>query len=65
MEPYHMINRLLDFLSGREAPAMAESPDEREHAVAALLIEAARMDKNFEAAERTIIEHRRYALCGV
>lgn len=51
-----MINRLLDFLSGRAAPALAESKDELEHAVAALLIEAARMDENFDAAERAAIE---------
>lgn len=51
-----MINRLLDFISGREAPPLAESPDDLEHAVAALLIEAARMDEKFDAAERTIIE---------
>lgn len=51
-----MINRLLDFLSGRAAPALAKSTDDLEHAVAALLIEAARMDENFDAAERTTIE---------
>ena len=51
-----MIDRLLDFLSGREAPAVAVSTEELEHAVAALLIEAARMDDNFDAAERTTIE---------
>jgi uncharacterized tellurite resistance protein B-like protein len=51
-----MINRLLDFLSGREAPHLVESKDDLEHAVAALLIEAARMDENFDAAERAVIE---------
>jgi uncharacterized tellurite resistance protein B-like protein len=51
-----MINRLLELLSGREAPALAESRDDLEQAVAALLIEAARMDENFDAAERATIE---------
>jgi uncharacterized tellurite resistance protein B-like protein len=50
-----MINRLLDFLSGRAAPAASESREESQHAVAALLIEAARMDDNFDAAERATI----------
>ncbi len=51
-----MIDRLLDFLSGREAPALARGSDDLEHAVAALLIEAARMDDDFDAAERATIE---------
>jgi uncharacterized tellurite resistance protein B-like protein len=51
-----MIDRLFDFLSGRAAPAVAASPGELQHAVAALLIEAARMDDNFDAAERATIE---------
>lgn len=51
-----MISRLLDFLSGREAPAPGRHVDDLEHAVAALLIEAARMDENFDAAERATIE---------
>ena len=52
-----MINRLLDFISGREAPALAKgSDDDLKHAVAALLIEAARMDDNFDAAERATVE---------
>jgi uncharacterized tellurite resistance protein B-like protein len=51
-----MIDRLLDFLSGREAPAVAEKADDLAHAVAALLIEAARMDDSFDAAERATIE---------
>jgi uncharacterized tellurite resistance protein B-like protein len=52
----HMINRLLDFLNGRAAPHLAESKDDLEHAVAALLIEAARMDENFDVGERATIE---------
>jgi len=51
-----MIDRMLDFLTGRKAPALAGSPDELELAVAALLIEAARMDDQFDAAERATIE---------
>ncbi|MGE3873533.1 MAG: TerB family tellurite resistance protein [Parvibaculaceae bacterium] len=50
-----MISRLLDFLSGREAPVVARSPDELAHAVAALLIEAARMDENFDVSERATV----------
>jgi uncharacterized tellurite resistance protein B-like protein len=51
-----MIDRVLDFLTGRRTPEVAESPDELELAVAALLIEAARMDDQFDAAERATIE---------
>lgn len=51
-----MIDRLLDFLTGRAAPAVAASTDDLAHAVAALLIEGARMDENFDAAERATIE---------
>ena len=48
-----MIKRLRDFLSGQAAPA---GPDELQLAVAALLIEAARMDDDFTAGERAAIE---------
>ncbi len=51
-----MIERLLTFLAGMEAPAAEPKPDELELAVAALLIEAARMDDNFDTAERATIE---------
>ncbi len=51
-----MIDRMLDFLTGRKAPSLAGSPDELELAVAALLIEAARMDDQFDEAERATIE---------
>ncbi len=51
-----MIDRVLDFLSGRRAPEFAKSSDDLEVAVAALLIEAARMDDQFDAAERATIE---------
>jgi uncharacterized tellurite resistance protein B-like protein len=50
-----MLSRLLDFLTGREAPALEERTDELQLSVAALLIEAARMDSTFDAAERGTI----------
>jgi uncharacterized tellurite resistance protein B-like protein len=50
-----MIERVLLFLTGRAAPAPAEGGDELALAVAALLIEAARMDDSFDAAERAAI----------
>ncbi|HEY4135284.1 MAG TPA: TerB family tellurite resistance protein [Alphaproteobacteria bacterium] len=49
-----MFDRVLELLSGREAPATA-SVDDLEIAVAALLIEAARMDDHFDGVERTAI----------
>lgn len=51
-----MIDRMLDFLTGRKAPSLSGNPDELELAVAALLIEAARMDDRFDEAERATIE---------
>jgi uncharacterized tellurite resistance protein B-like protein len=51
-----MIDRVLDFLTGRNAPALADKPDELELAVAALLIEAGRMDDQFDAPERATTE---------
>jgi uncharacterized tellurite resistance protein B-like protein len=51
-----MIDRLLEFLSGQEAPALEESADELQLSVAALLIEAAHMDSSFDEAERATIE---------
>jgi uncharacterized tellurite resistance protein B-like protein len=52
-----MIERVLEFLTGRAAPAAAaETGDDLEMAVAALLIEAARMDDSFDAGERATIE---------
>ncbi len=50
-----MIDRLLNFLTGNAAPAAAAGTDELQLAVAALLIEAARMDENFDAAEQATI----------
>jgi uncharacterized tellurite resistance protein B-like protein len=51
-----MIDRLLAFLSGTETPHPKDSIDDVQFAVAALLIEAGRMDNNFDAAERATIE---------
>ncbi len=52
-----MLDRLADFLAGRSAPAaISGASDDMHLAVAALLIEAARMDSNFDAAERAAIE---------
>ena len=51
-----MFDRMLGFLTGRNVPAPGGQPDELELAVAALLIEAARMDDEFNNAERTTIE---------
>src|SRR5687767_13958907 len=52
-----MLNRLADFLVGRGMPAIGNhAADEMHLAVAALLIEAARMDSTFDAAERASIE---------
>lgn len=51
-----MLDRLVDFLAGRSAPAANPGATDDMHlAVAALLIEAARMDSNFDAAERAAI----------
>jgi len=51
-----MLDRLIEFLSGREAPALEESADDLQLSVAALLIEAAHMDSSFDDAERATIE---------
>ena len=52
-----MIDRVLDFLTGKAAPATARGERDFELAVAALLIEAERMDDRFDASERAMIEH--------
>ncbi len=60
-----MIGRVMDFLTGGRAPVVAKSTDELETAVAALLIEAARMDADFDGAERATISRllsERFAL---
>src|SRR5262245_55121730 len=51
-----IIDRLLDLLTARETTAPASSEEDLEVAVAALLIEAARMDARFDLAERRVIE---------
>jgi len=51
-----MIDRLLDLLAGRTAPALKDNADGLHLSVAALLIEAARMDGKFDAIERGTIE---------
>ena len=53
-----MLNRLADFLVGRSMPVIGgtAAEDEMHLAVAALLIEAARMDSTFDVAERASIE---------
>lgn len=51
-----MIDRVLDFLTGRSALTPAARSDELQLAVAALLIESARMDDRFDETERATIE---------
>jgi uncharacterized tellurite resistance protein B-like protein len=51
-----IIDRLLDLLTARETASPATSEGDLEVAVAALLIEAARMDARFDLAERSVIE---------
>jgi uncharacterized tellurite resistance protein B-like protein len=51
-----MLQRLLNVLNGHEAPAVGGAANDLELAVAALLVEAARMDDVFGADERTAIE---------
>lgn len=51
-----MIDRILQLLAGAETRPFADHPDELQIAVAALLVEAARMDDRFDAAERAAIE---------
>jgi uncharacterized tellurite resistance protein B-like protein len=50
-----MIGRVMDFFTAGRAPAIPKSSDDLETAVAALLIEAARMDSEFDPAERATI----------
>ena len=51
-----MFDRLIEFLAGREVPEPEESADELQLSVAALLIEAAQMDRSFDKTERATIE---------
>jgi uncharacterized tellurite resistance protein B-like protein len=60
-----MISRLLRLLEGGEEPVPARSDDDLRLAVAALLVEAARMDDRFGEEERSMIAallSRRYEL---
>jgi uncharacterized tellurite resistance protein B-like protein len=50
-----MLDRILRFVIAEEAPP-STAPDALEDAVAALMIEAARMDNEFSPAERAVIE---------
>jgi len=50
-----MIDRLLRLLDGRESPNTTPSDEDLRIAVAALLVETARMDQRFGDAERTVI----------
>lgn len=51
-----MLQRLLNVLNGREVPGIGAAGNDLELAVAALLVEAARMDDVFGADERSAIE---------
>ena len=51
-----MIGRVFDFITGRDKPEARGTPGDIETAVAALLIEAARMDDSFDVDERGTIE---------
>lgn len=60
-----MLDQLMKFLAGGEAPDVASGGDDLKIAVAALLIEAGRMDASFDSAERAAIERilaERFAL---
>ena len=50
-----MIDRLLRLLDGRESPNTTPSDEDLRIAVAALLVETARMDQRFGDAERAVI----------
>ncbi|HYB57315.1 MAG TPA: TerB family tellurite resistance protein [Alphaproteobacteria bacterium] len=51
-----MIDRILQLLGSTGAKPSARNTDELQLAVAALLVEAARMDSHFDAAERNLIK---------
>jgi uncharacterized tellurite resistance protein B-like protein len=62
-----MFDRLLQLLEGREVPAATPSEDDLRLAVAALLVEAARMDRSFGDEERNAVLDllsRRFGLSG-
>ncbi|WP_119422181.1 TerB family tellurite resistance protein [Desertibaculum subflavum] len=53
---FGLIDRVLDFVTGAEAPATSSFDEKLELSVAALMVEAARMDDTFDPAERAVIE---------
>lgn len=53
---FGLIDRVLDFVTGAEAPAASSFDEKLELSVAALMVEAARMDDTFDPAERAVIE---------
>jgi uncharacterized tellurite resistance protein B-like protein len=60
-----MFNLILDWLKSGDPPP--EAPDDLQVAIAVLLVQAARMDDRFDAAERSTIERLlagRFALSG-
>ena len=50
-----MLDRLKSLFSSGDASALVHGPDELHLAAAALLVEAARMDDDYDAGERTLI----------
>ncbi len=50
-----MLKQVMDLLGGRVAPSRSNGAGDVQLAVAALLVEAARMDSDFDAAERATI----------
>lgn len=62
-----MLDRLLQLLEGRETPPAAPSEGDLRFAVAALLVEAARMDQSFREDERAAVVKllsQRFGLSG-
>ena len=51
-----MFDAILGLLTGRESSAARGGEDDLRACVAALMVEAARMDDRFDAAERAVIE---------
>ncbi len=51
-----MLKRVMDLLGGRDVARPLSDPDDLQFAVAALLVEAARMDSDFNVAERATIK---------
>lgn len=51
-----LIDRVLDFVTGGDASGTSSFDEKLELSVAALMVEAARMDDTFDPAERAVIE---------